>query len=510
MMRAFYGVGLAVPFLLVACSGGGSSVATVATFSAPRGAPTNGASAQGLSLADLDHDGFADAIVADETLGAVIVLRGAADGGLGPGLVQSVSVDVADFALADLNGDRNLDLVVVSATAPDFSVFLGGGDATFAASSSGGLPWSAREVLLADVTGDGLVDLVATSRHTAEFAWLPGLGGGAFGPAVTIGLAYVPSCIVAADVDRDGRMDLVTVGAGGSVIDAWRGGGSGGLMPAVTSVVGPQVGVLAAADFDDDGRVDLAAVAATTGELLRLRGSGGGSFVAVDGANLMATGVDSLVAGDFDGDGWMDCGVAAGSDLRVVFGAGVNWRNVEHVTAGVGTVRSVAAHDLAGNGRNELLCVVANTQVVVIGSQLAAPAGLSVYGAGTPDCGGRIGMWANGSPRLGNRDYAYTVTNAPPSTFGWLLQGGPADVAGSDPFNIGVTLHIDLGLLIHEVIFSDGLGRARLPRPVPSDVGLVGLPIYVQTLWQGGLPGSCSLSPQGLSSSIGLISTVQP
>ncbi len=495
--------------LLAACSGssGGSAVPT---FGIPTGVPTNGASADSIVIGDVDRDGFADVVVADSALDRIAVLRGAGAGGLAPGVATPSIVGVGAIALADLDGDRQLDLVAASGTGAEYAVMLGNGDGTLQAPVAAALPWPAAEVLLADVTGDGLVDLVASSQLAAEIAVFAGSGAGTFAAAQLVTLGYLPAAVVSGDFDRDGRIDLATAGVGGARIDIWRSAGGGAFLPAVANTVGNQVGVLAVGDFDGDGVLDLSAIRATTGELLLLLGDGHGSFAIAGAAMLPAGVVDGLAVGDFDGDGWLDVAAAIGAQFAVTFGQGAVWRGGEQISSGATVTRSVAANDLGGDGRWELVYATGTAEVVVLRSQQQAPVGLSNYGVGTPECAGRIGMWANGVPRLGNLEFAYAVTNAPRSTFGFLLQGGPEDVAGSDPFGIGVLFHIGLGFLNTELVFSDALGRALLPRPVPNDPGLVGLPVYVQTLWQGAIPGTCASSAQGISSSIGLVCTVQP
>lgn len=504
---------LVVPplFLVVsACGGSGGGVAAVATFGTPRSAPTNGATADGFELADVDRDGFADAMVADGALDAVRLLRGNADGTLSPGVAVPAVSGVVAVALADLDGDARLDLVTCSGASGAFAVSLGNGDGTFAAAVGAPLPWPVREALLVDVSGDGRVDLVVSSRTAAEFAVLTGAGGGVFDAAQIVSLGYLPASLVAGDFDRDGRSDLATAGVGGARIDTWRSAGGGAFLPALANTVGNQAGRLVVGDFDDDGVLDLAAVAATTGELLLLLGNGNGGFAIADAAFLPAGVVDSLAVGDFDGDGWLDVAAAVGARIGVAFGAGATWRGVESIAAGAAATRNVVGHDLGGDGRWEIVYLEGQVAVAAVGSIRPEPAGLSIYGSGSPECGGRIGMWANGSPKLGNVEFAYTVTNAPVNTFGFLLQGGPADIPGSDPFGIGMLVHVGLGFVTTELVFSDALGRAQLPRPVPSSPGLVGLPVYVQTVWQGPAAGSCAGSSLDISSSIGLVSTVQP
>ena len=139
-----------------------------------------------------------------------------------------------------------------------------------------------------------------------------------------------------------------------------------------------------------------------------------------------------------------------------------------------------------------------------------APVGVVPYGDGTPDCRGRIAMSANGSPRLGNTAYGYRVTNAPANAVGVLVQGGPANVTGGDPFGLGVRLHLGIGLATTRLAFSNQVGECFLLESIPSNPGFVGLPVYVQTIWQADLANTCSPSLVGYVSSTGLTSTVQP
>ncbi len=500
---------------LAGCGGGSSSPAPTPdlTFGAPRVTATNAAGGTSFAIGDVDRDGFADVIVANPLAANVSILSGLPDGGLSPGFPRTAPAGAGALALADIDGDRQLDLVAASRTTSDYSVTPNVGNRNQLPTSIGGaMPWPTSVVVLRDVSGDGRVDLVAGSATATEMAVLLGDGTGAFGTPAIVALAYLPSTIVAADFDGDDRIDLVTTGSSAATarVDVWRSTGGGAFAPVVTTGLPPHSGSLAVADFDADGRVDIAAATLASGELLLLRGEGGGSFAESGRTFLTATAVHGLAAGDVDGDGLPDVVAAARTEVLVAYGARTAWRSV--VSAGTTglEIGTVAVHDLSGDGRSEAVFLSGGLAIAVVASPRRTPAGLSIYGWGTPDCQGRIGMWANGSPRIGNADYRYLVTNAPPDTFGFLLQGGPADVPGSDPFAIGVLLHIDLGFVTTRLVFSDAAGGCVVPEPVPNDAGLVGLAVYVQTLWNGVLPGSCAQSPLGISSSIGLTSTVQP
>lgn len=100
------------------------------------------------------------------------------------------------------------------------------------------------------------------------------------------------------------------------------------------------------------------------------------------------------------------------------------------------------------------------------------------------------------------------------SSLGLGIVADAVDVAGSDPFGLGILLHVDL-LLATEVLTFDFLSNASgsgfQPVPIPNDPMLIGQVFYAQSLWAedtaGGL--SCSVSPLHLVSSRGVAITIQ-
>jgi len=133
------------------------------------------------------------------------------------------------------------------------------------------------------------------------------------------------------------------------------------------------------------------------------------------------------------------------------------------------------------------------------------------YGTGTPGCSGAHTICGLGAPQVGNAAFALHTDNGPPSSLGLLLL---ADVSspGVDPFNLGVTLLVDLfasGTVLAGDINVDALGNADVPLPVPGDPGLAGLTINGQGLF-GWLSGPCSPSPANLSSTNGIAITFLP
>jgi photosystem II stability/assembly factor-like uncharacterized protein len=131
------------------------------------------------------------------------------------------------------------------------------------------------------------------------------------------------------------------------------------------------------------------------------------------------------------------------------------------------------------------------------------------YGEGSPGCQGTQWLTVNEAPLVNTPTFALTSHAGPASSLGLGLVTDAADVAGSDPFAIGVKLHVDL-FAATEVIpldfVSDLQGTATLSTPIPGSPALAGKTYYAMTLWGW---SSCALPPFNLSSSRGLALTIR-
>ena len=92
-----------------------------------------------VAIADVNHDGKPDVVVAN-IAGSVSVLLGNGDGTFGTPMSTTVDQNANGLALGDFNGDGNLDVAVASYgqdTAADHgsvTILTGKGDGTFATS----------------------------------------------------------------------------------------------------------------------------------------------------------------------------------------------------------------------------------------------------------------------------------------------------------------------------------------------------------------------------------------
>ncbi len=135
--------------------------------------------------------------------------------------------------------------------------------------------------------------------------------------------------------------------------------------------------------------------------------------------------------------------------------------------------------------------------------------GVSSYGTGSPGCAGTHTLGVNHAPMLGSPSFAITCDNAPPSSLGLGLVTDAQDLAGSDPFGIGVLLHADFFLATEVLSFdfvSDASGNAEtIGTGIANDPPLIGKTYYAMALWAW---TTCALPPFGLSTSRGLAITV--
>jgi len=134
--------------------------------------------------------------------------------------------------------------------------------------------------------------------------------------------------------------------------------------------------------------------------------------------------------------------------------------------------------------------------------------GTSSYGTGTPGCAGTHTVDVTHAPMINSPHFGITCNNAPQSSLGLGILANAQDAVGSDPYGIGVLLHVNL-FAATEVItldfLSDASGNGLAAAPIPNASALVGNTYYAMALWAW---TTCSLPPYNLSTSQGLAMTV--
>lgn len=502
-------------FFAAGAAGQGPPIFTPPAVSFPMGGfPTKAV------LVDLDGDGRLDVVTAGAQTTTTSIRLGDGAGGFGPASALS---GAGPFAMGDLNGDDVPDFAAADVSAQTVKVRLGNGLGGLGAVTS--FPATlARSLSLGDVDLDGDLDaLVATASPVSpppvpHARLLLGNGLGAFAAAVAIPGAGGGQDALLVDVTSDGKLDAVstTFICCPLRIETRIGDGAGGFAGAIGSdLPGGYVvaTVESSADANADGFADVtvaqsvdAAVSTATRLLLN---DGAGGFLG-GGPAFAALQTVRLYLGEVDGDGHPDLLRTDGTANALVVSSGGPSGFTTQTSYVVGQAPvHVAVGDLDGNGRNDAV-VTRFDGLAVLKNTLAQPAGIAIYGVGTPGCAGIHGISATSAPVVGNAAFAVVNTGAPPSALGLLLIGNVPDVPGSDPLNIDVLEHVDLfasTLLLGFNAFSDASGYALAAIPIPANPSIVGATVYAQGKW---LWTDCLPSTFGLSSSRGMAITLLP
>ena len=181
--------------------------------------PSNSSHFTGITVADFNHDGYADFAISDNSVPDVAVFFYNSDGGgfSGPN-TYPVGASATAIASGDVNGDGYPDLAVVSSI---------------------------------DSTVDVLINLAATNGNASK---------GTFGSATSYGVASQPNAVAMNDLNKDGYADVAVTGSG-----TGEGGGTtillgsqNGAMWGETSLPAAYGQAIASADFNNDGNPDLA------------------------------------------------------------------------------------------------------------------------------------------------------------------------------------------------------------------------------------------------------------
>jgi hypothetical protein len=225
-------------------------------------------SAQGLGVADFDHDSRADVVTGSNN--GLAVLLGNGDGTFRAPVFCDSGTLCQDLATGDFNGDGWLDVVTANYNpGQNLTLFLNSRDGTFTQSGflDPGRFGGPYDVATGDFNGDGKTDIAAALRDTGLVGVYLGNGDGTFGPLNTFNAGLSVVRLTAADFNNDGKPDVACVGisVGGSPTDfaVLLGNGDGTFQGYRTYPGAYDPTDVVAADFNGDGMPDVATTSST-------------------------------------------------------------------------------------------------------------------------------------------------------------------------------------------------------------------------------------------------------
>jgi hypothetical protein len=248
-----------------------------------------------VALADLNHDGKLDMVVActdGYNTFNVDVLLGKGDGTFGPPTrVKSTEWGAdgpIDVIVGDFDGDGKPDIVTANA-GYSCIFFKGNGDGTFQTGYGNPSNHNNAGVVAADLRGNGILDLVSAGNTYGWVSVMHGNGNGTFQAAQQVGFSGSYS-VVAADFRSTGRPDLAVINDSdsGDSMQVFLNDGSGNFSAAtenykIANAPGALAHNLAMGDFNGDGIPDVVVALTQFNEVSVLLASPAASALALSG-----------------------------------------------------------------------------------------------------------------------------------------------------------------------------------------------------------------------------------
>jgi hypothetical protein len=343
-------------------------------------------------------------------------------------------------AAGDFNGDGNLDIAMLENGGNAMQIAFGDGAGHFTIGQSqfpvpgGGSLGSARAIYAADMNNDGLMDVVALTVDGNNLqGHVPLYLNDGTGRNFTVTDNVVsanfgnsrPGTI--ADFNGDGFLDVVVANIGTNNLSFVPGTGSGTMGTATTipSCSGPLS--VSSGDFDKDGKFDLVVGCNTTPSVEVHRGTGNGTFQTGTLVSIGTGTAQSLLTGDFDGDGNLDLFFIKGSStLDVMLGDGTGSFVASTDTAfsiSTGLVPLVPPVDLNGDGRLDAIIPLSGSIAERLGDKAATTTSVSSNPLNTAPSGQSVAFTATTNVTAPAWAKANGLTTINDTTDGQIGQG---------------------------------------------------------------------------------------
>jgi hypothetical protein len=371
-------IALASLFSLAAAQGKKLNTPQPVTF-APATSVPGTVSETGIASGDLTNNGIQDLVITDYH-GGFFTALGNGDGTFHPFNVEGGTAIQLSVVVADINEDGKLDFVIPDGAASNVDLFRGNGEGGSNADEAVyagplaccGFPVNA--VAVGDLRRNGIADVVFTNSGAYgpgnDVGVLLGKGKGEFEHQVLYHSGgQDPNTVIITDVNVDGVPDLLvgnfpnTTGIK-STVGVLLGNGDGTFQAAKVTNIDcngicyTPTDTLIAGDFNGDGKPDIAVM--LNGGVAIFLGKGDGTFTTPGNFYQVGCGTYGGVVADFNGDGVLDLalvGNCAMSYVSVLVGNGDGtFQPAARFAVGLLPVQLTVA-DFNGDGKPDIATV---------------------------------------------------------------------------------------------------------------------------------------------------------
>jgi hypothetical protein len=357
------------PDVLAACYGSATVSVLVSGLNNGFGAtsyrPSTGG--MGVQLADVTGDGILDLVS-----GAgwnVAVMPGNGAGEFGTGVTYATGGGVSSVRIGDFDGNGAPDIVTANSN-NTASVLLSDLDGGFGATTDFTTGSSPSDVAAGDLNGDGYLDFLITNEGANTVSRFLGTGAGHFTARSDFATGVGPKALVTGYFSGDVDLDVAVCNFSAGTVSILPGDGLGSLGAKTDYTVGYGPAAIAAGDLNGDGRTDLATANQVNGTVSVLIADGAGGFLAKSDYGMGTSGPEplSVAIADLNGDGWNDivAGTKYGNAVCVLLGAGGGTFNARMDFPQPEHMRNVAAGDLDGDGRLEIVASAYSSSWIAI------------------------------------------------------------------------------------------------------------------------------------------------
>jgi hypothetical protein len=384
------------------------------TFFSPAPVTTGHGVPLGLTVGDLDGDGWRDVVITAQDQ-KVVALLGARSP-FGAHQDYAVGTQPRDVAVAFVDGDSLPDLAVANNGSANVSVLLNAGRGTYPAHVEYATTTYPSLVRFANLGGDSRPELLVATwspflADTNRVLVFPNLGNGSFGARSQLDLVQDGIGGLATGLlNGDANVDLVTTHYTSNGARTWFGDGAFGFTPGPPLVTANGPSQVQIFDVDGAGGLDVVTADAVTSAISVYPGDGAGNFAARVSSPTTAAGSGEFATGNLDGDARLDLAVNNATPHSISFleyngtGFGFGFQSV----AASQTTTGIAIKDVNRDGFPDLVYGSGDG----LATRFAQGDGTLGPAIGSPSIGERFGLALEDLDRNGTIDAAVGLYNS--------------------------------------------------------------------------------------------------